>query len=242
MNSPSNFIYFSVFLVKAFHFSHSSLVPSPHHFSTAYIYTISTVVACVLVVNRSWWVYTRSVAPSGMSCWAWYGINSMLHSFLNKWCLQVHCEILSVIQNSKVHAYLLRFVTSNCNQPFSSCSSESSLFVWPYKFILKTCGTTVCTFIKKNYYETRVAHYLGPSFDIHTDFAARPSRYFENCSCPRPERGRRCFLQVTYCSLCLANSILYLSCVFKPSKLLLSWKTIVSTQHLPGRSTRSWQV
>ncbi|KAJ9139356.1 Adenosylmethionine decarboxylase [Pleurostoma richardsiae] len=39
----------------------------------------------------------------------------------------VHCEILSVISSEHVDAYLL---------------SESSMFVFPHKIILKTCGTT----------------------------------------------------------------------------------------------------
>lgn len=39
----------------------------------------------------------------------------------------VHCQILSKIHNEHFHAYLL---------------SESSLFVYPHKMVLKTCGTT----------------------------------------------------------------------------------------------------
>jgi len=39
----------------------------------------------------------------------------------------VRCKVLSVIQGDEVDAYLL---------------SESSMFVWPHKLILKTCGTT----------------------------------------------------------------------------------------------------
>ena len=39
----------------------------------------------------------------------------------------VHCKVLSVVESEKVDAYLL---------------SESSMFVFPHKLILKTCGTT----------------------------------------------------------------------------------------------------
>lgn len=39
----------------------------------------------------------------------------------------VHCQVLSIIENENVDAYLL---------------SESSMFVFPHKLILKTCGTT----------------------------------------------------------------------------------------------------
>lgn len=39
----------------------------------------------------------------------------------------VHCQVLSIIENDHVDAYLL---------------SESSMFVFPHKLILKTCGTT----------------------------------------------------------------------------------------------------
>ncbi|CAH7671750.1 S-adenosylmethionine decarboxylase [Phakopsora pachyrhizi] len=40
---------------------------------------------------------------------------------------EVKCKVLSVIKSKDVDAYLL---------------SESSMFVWPHKIILKTCGTT----------------------------------------------------------------------------------------------------
>ncbi|KAK4054035.1 spermidine resistance protein [Microbotryomycetes sp. JL221] len=40
---------------------------------------------------------------------------------------EVQCKVLSVIEGEDVDAYLL---------------SESSMFVWPHKLILKTCGTT----------------------------------------------------------------------------------------------------
>jgi S-adenosylmethionine decarboxylase len=44
---------------------------------------------------------------------------------------QVNCKILSVVQSDHVDAYLL---------------SESSMFVFPHKLILKTCGTTTLLF------------------------------------------------------------------------------------------------
>ncbi|KAK4048680.1 spermidine resistance protein [Microbotryomycetes sp. JL201] len=40
---------------------------------------------------------------------------------------EVQCKVLSIIEGDDVDAYLL---------------SESSMFVWPHKLILKTCGTT----------------------------------------------------------------------------------------------------
>lgn len=39
----------------------------------------------------------------------------------------VNCKVLSIVESADVDAYLL---------------SESSMFVWPHKLILKTCGTT----------------------------------------------------------------------------------------------------
>jgi Adenosylmethionine decarboxylase. len=39
----------------------------------------------------------------------------------------VNCQVLSIVSSEDVDAYLL---------------SESSMFVWPHKLILKTCGTT----------------------------------------------------------------------------------------------------
>jgi len=43
----------------------------------------------------------------------------------------VHCKVLNIIRNDHVDAYLL---------------SESSMFVYPHKLILKTCGTTTLLF------------------------------------------------------------------------------------------------
>lgn len=43
----------------------------------------------------------------------------------------VNCKVLSIVESPDVDAYLL---------------SESSMFVWPHKLILKTCGTTTLLF------------------------------------------------------------------------------------------------
>jgi S-adenosylmethionine decarboxylase len=52
---------------------------------------------------------------------------------------QVGCKVLSVVKSASVDAYLLSY-----HSPFhvSDGCSESSLFVFPHKLILKTCGTT----------------------------------------------------------------------------------------------------
>lgn len=55
------------------------------------------------------------------------GCRAMTRAQLDKLCKQARCTILNQISNNHQDAYLL---------------SESSLFVWPYKIMLKTCGTT----------------------------------------------------------------------------------------------------
>jgi S-adenosylmethionine decarboxylase len=55
------------------------------------------------------------------------GLRSLSRHDLDKICRRARCTILSSISNQYVDAYLL---------------SESSLFIYPYMVMLKTCGTT----------------------------------------------------------------------------------------------------
>lgn len=57
---------------------------------------------------------------------------------------QVHCKVLSVIEGDGVDAYLLRLAWCLSIEATAQTTlhSESSMFVWPHKLILKTCGTT----------------------------------------------------------------------------------------------------
>ena len=55
------------------------------------------------------------------------GLRSLPRSDLDKICRRARCTILSTISNQYLDAYVL---------------SESSLFVYPYMVMLKTCGTT----------------------------------------------------------------------------------------------------
>jgi S-adenosylmethionine decarboxylase len=55
------------------------------------------------------------------------GLRRLTKSQLDRICARARCTILSSISNQYLDAYVL---------------SESSLFVYPYMFVLKTCGTT----------------------------------------------------------------------------------------------------
>ncbi|TNY21580.1 adenosylmethionine decarboxylase [Rhodotorula diobovata] len=57
----------------------------------------------------------------------WTGLRQVEKSVWDNMLDEVCCKVLSVIEGEEVDAYLL---------------SESSMFVWPHKLILKTCGTT----------------------------------------------------------------------------------------------------
>ena len=55
------------------------------------------------------------------------GLREVTRAQLDECMAAAHCEIVSVRSNAKFDAYVL---------------SESSLFVFPTKLVLKTCGTT----------------------------------------------------------------------------------------------------
>ncbi|GAA6039793.1 hypothetical protein JCM8097_004224 [Rhodosporidiobolus ruineniae] len=57
----------------------------------------------------------------------WTGLRQVEKTVWDSMLDEVCCKVLSVIEGEEVDAYLL---------------SESSMFVWPHKLILKTCGTT----------------------------------------------------------------------------------------------------
>ncbi|KAE9401577.1 S-adenosylmethionine decarboxylase [Gymnopus androsaceus JB14] len=57
----------------------------------------------------------------------WTGLRQVGKEVWDGMLDEVQCKVLSVIEGKDVDAYLL---------------SESSMFVWPHKLILKTCGTT----------------------------------------------------------------------------------------------------
>lgn len=79
----------------------------------------------------------------------------------------VKCKVLSVIEGDETDAYLLRLVTRGLLNYFiqAASRSESSLFVFAHRIILKTCGTTL--------------NLLGlPGIlDIARDYASLPSTY-----------------------------------------------------------------
>jgi S-adenosylmethionine decarboxylase len=79
---------------------------------------------------------------------------------------QVNCKILSVVDSEHVDAYLL---------------SESSMFVFPHKLILKTCGTTTLLFGLHRLLEIAAVDVGFPSHNsasAKTKAAATPYRVF----------------------------------------------------------------
>lgn len=71
-----------------------------------------------------WFAASPDVLPTGVKAG---GLKSVPAEVWDQMLDLVHCKVLSVIESDHIDAYLL---------------SESSMFVFPHKLILKTCGTT----------------------------------------------------------------------------------------------------
>ena len=88
----------------------------------------------------------------------------------------VNCKVLSVIQSEQVDAYLL---------------SESSMFVFPHKLVLKTCGTTTLLLGLARMLELAAVEAGFPAASA-TKSAATPYRVFysrKNFLFPEQQRG-----------------------------------------------------
>jgi len=72
------------------------------------------------------------------------GLKSISRQDWEDMLTQVGCKVLSVVKSAGVDAYLLRcvLIPPSFGGVDVNCS-ESSLFVFPHKLILKTCGTTM---------------------------------------------------------------------------------------------------
>ncbi|SGY85251.1 BQ5605_C009g05747 [Microbotryum silenes-dioicae] len=69
----------------------------------------------------------------------WTGLRQVARHVWDDMLDEVKCKVLSVIEGEQVDAYLLSCLFVSDLFPLHS---ESSMFVWPHKLILKTCGTT----------------------------------------------------------------------------------------------------
>lgn len=65
--------------------------------------------------------------PSSSSSSARIGLRQLSRAEIDRICARARCTILSCVSNNYLDAYVL---------------SESSLFIYPYMLVLKTCGTT----------------------------------------------------------------------------------------------------
>jgi S-adenosylmethionine decarboxylase len=86
------------------------------------------------------------------------GLRTVSHPLWHAMLDQVKCKVLSVIESEHVDAFLLSYAlcttvelyqpswelsqSTNHQNGLDFISRESSMFVWPHKIILKTCGTT----------------------------------------------------------------------------------------------------
>src|ERR1700761_3813417 len=93
----------------------------------------------------------------------------------------VHCKVLSIVESEDFDAYLL---------------SESSMFVFPHKLILKTCGTTTLLYGLPRLLEIAALSagfpHAEPNLSIARPAAAAPYRVFysrKNFLFPNEQRG-----------------------------------------------------
>ncbi|KAK7740963.1 spermidine resistance protein [Cytospora paraplurivora] len=125
-----------------------------------------------------WFAPSPSALPSGAN------ENGLLCVSSKTWkeMLQlVHCEVLSVVSSEHMDAYLL---------------SESSMFVFPHKLILKTCGTTTLLLglrrlLRIAAVEARFPFHNVPDLEDETAMAS-PFRVFysrKNFLFPDKQRG-----------------------------------------------------
>ena len=89
----------------------------------------------------------------------------------------VNCQVLSVIESETMDAYLL---------------SESSMFVFPHKLVLKTCGTTTLLLGLPRMLEIAVTEAGFPANPKYVGTAAAPHRVFysrKNFLFPQQQKG-----------------------------------------------------
>ncbi|GAA5993401.1 hypothetical protein JCM11641_001168 [Rhodosporidiobolus odoratus] len=79
------------------------------------------------VTSRQLPITGKRANADGTKSERWRGLRQVGKPVWDAMLDEVCCKVLSVIEGEEVDAYLL---------------SESSMFVWPHKLILKTCGTT----------------------------------------------------------------------------------------------------
>ena len=93
----------------------------------------------------------------------------------------VNCKVLSVVESDHIDAYLL---------------SESSMFIWPHKLILKTCGTTTLLLGLRRMFQIAATEAGFPAQNLQsrddTKAAATPYRIFysrKNFLFPQKQQG-----------------------------------------------------
>lgn len=116
-----------------------------------------------------WFAPSAAAIPSHYSD----GLRSVDRSTWESMLDIVKCKVLSTISTSKMDAFLL---------------SESSMFVFPHKLILKTCGTTTTLFGLPRILEIAASVGFSPSLGPYRVFYSRKSFMFPEMQC-HPHRS-----------------------------------------------------